>query len=213
MATTSQGILGAFTGKIGPVTGYVRNGQNILRTSTSTVQYKHTPLRTAQLHKIFLCNRFTKAFTGTGFFNKSFPAYGSRGNSYNRATGALLNQAITGTYPDMYLNYAQVLISKGKLPAAENATATVMENGNIHFSFIDNSNTGTAAANDKIIVVAYAEALQQAIFSLNAGQRKDGEAVLLTGLFKGYAIDTWIGFLSNDETNASDSCWTGRIAL
>ena len=213
MAKTNTGILGAFVGTIGPVTGYVRGGQNILRSSTSTVKYKYTPLRTEQLEKIKVCNRFTKAFTGTGFFNKSFPAYGSTGNGYNRAISALLNQALAGTYPGIHLSYPQVLISKGKLPPAIHAAAVPMENANIYFSFTDNSNTGTASVNDKLILVAYAEALQQAVFSLQAGLRKNCEAVLDASALKGYAVETWIGFLSSDETNASNSVYTGSVQL
>lgn len=209
MATTPQGILGAVTGKIGPVTDYVRNGQNILPTRASNLKYESTALRTEQLEKIKLCSRFTRAFTGTGFFNKSFPAYGTTGSAYNRATNALINQAIT----DMHLYYPQVLISKGKLLPAEHAAATTMQDGSIYFSFTDNSDTGTTTANDKIIVVAYAEALQQAVFSLNAGLRKHCEAHLQAAPFKGYVVETWIGFLSNDEANASDSVYTGRLQL
>jgi len=213
MATAPQGVLGAVTGKTGPVTGYVRNGQNILRTSTSNVKYKSTALRTEQLEKIKLCNSFTRAFTGTGFFNKTFPAYGNTGTGYNRATSALMNQAITGVYPAIHLYYPQVLISKGKLPPAEHAAAVPMRDGNVYFSFTDNSDTGTATASDKIIVVAYAEALQQAVFSLTAGLRKNCEAILSAAIFKGHAVETWIGFLSNAETNASNSIYTGRLQL
>ena len=213
METTPQGILGAVTGKITPVTGYVHTRQNILRTRTSKVKYKHTALRTEQLEKIKLCNRFTNAFTGTGFFNKSFPAYGTTGNGYNRAMSALLNQAVKGVYPEIHLYYPHVLISKGKLLPGEHAAATTMHDGNIYFSFTDNSNTRTATATDKIILVAYAEALGQAVFSLHAGFRKDCEAVLQTASFKGYAVETWIGFLSNDETNVSNSVYTGRLQL
>ncbi len=192
MAKTNQGILGAFTGTIGPVTGYIRDGQNILRTSRSNVNYKHTPSRIEQLEKIKICNSFTKAFSGTGFFNKAFPAYGSNGSGYNRATSALTSQALTG--PDIQLSYQKVLISKGKLPGAENALAVAAENGTIYFSFTNNSDTGTASAFDKVIMVAYAEVLQQAVFSLNAGLRKNGEAVLQAGMFKEYTVETWIGF-------------------
>jgi hypothetical protein len=99
------------------------------------------------------------------------------------------------------------------LPIAENASAVADETGNIHFIFTDNSDTGTASSFDKVIAVAYAEVLNQAVFSLNAGLRKNGEAVLHTEMFKGYAVETWIGFLSNDETNASDSVWTGRVEV
>ncbi len=213
MATSTQGILGAVTGRIGPVTGYVRNGQNILRTSKSNVKYKPTALRAEQLEKVKLCNLFTSAFTGTGFFNKSFPAYGSKGSGYNRATSALLNQAVNGAYPGLHLFYPQVLISRGKLPPAEHAAATTMDEGNVYFSFTDNSDTGSASATDKIILVAYAEALQQAIFSLDAGLRKNCEAVLQAAAFEGCVVETWIGFLSNDDTHASDSIYTGRLQL
>lgn len=69
MARIHQGILGAFTGSVRPVTAYIRNGRNILRSSTSNVKYERTALRMTQLEKIKICYRFTKAFTGTGFFN------------------------------------------------------------------------------------------------------------------------------------------------
>jgi hypothetical protein len=213
MAKTNQGVLGAFVGTVGPVTGYVRNGQNIIRTSTSNVTYKYTGLRTAQLEKIKICNRFTKAFSRSGFFNKSFPAYGNTGNGYNRATSALMNQALMGNYPDMHLSYPHVLISKGKLPMAEHAAAVRTKDSNIYFNFTNNSETGTASTSDKIVLVAYVEALQKVVLSLHAGLRKDCEAILQTNVFKGYTVETWMGFLSDDETNASNSVYTGSIKL
>jgi hypothetical protein len=38
-------------------------------------------------------------------------------------------------------------------------------------------------------------------------------SVLDASMFKGYEVAKWIGFLSNDEMNASDSVWTGRVRL
>lgn len=63
------------------------------------------------------------------------------------------------------------------------------------------------------IPVAYAPTFQQAVFSLHAGIRKDDAAVLQAEAFTGYTVETCIAFLSNDETNASDSAYTGRISL
>lgn len=213
MAKIPQGILGAFIGTAGPITGYIRDNQNILRSSRSNVKFTYTAPRTAQQQKIRLCNNFTKAFAGTGFFSKTFPAYGSTGNGYNRAISAIMNQALVGTYPNIELSYPKLLVAKGMLPAAEDAVAVAGNNGTIHFSFADNSNTGTAAASDKVVLVAYAPALQQAVFSLQAGLRKDGAAVLQAAMFKAYTVETWMAFLSNDETNASDSVYTGSINL
>jgi hypothetical protein len=210
MATTNAGVLGPFTGTIGPVTGYVRNGRNVLRTSRSSIQNKRTPLQVAQREKISICNHFTKAFAGTGFFNKSFPAYGHTGTGFNRATSALLSRALTGVYPDMALSYPLVLVSKGRLPCAQSAKATV-KNGVLHFSFVDNSTNGIAAADDTLILVAYAPDLQQAVFMLYGGFRKDKKAVLNVAAFKGHTVETWIGFLSADEKDASDSIWVGSV--
>jgi hypothetical protein len=210
MATGNYGVIGPFTGRIGPVTGYMRNGKNILRSSTSIVKDKLTPLRATQRQKLSTCNRFTKAFAGTGFFNKTFPAYGQAGTGYNRVTSALMSRAVTGVYPDMYLDYTQVLVSKGRLPGAVSAKVSV-KNSIIHFSFADNSGDGIAAANDSLILVAFAPDLQQAILTLHGGFRKDKKAVLNVTAFKGHSVETWIGFLSKDEKDVSDSVWAGRV--
>ena len=213
MAKIPDGILGTLIGKAGPVTGYVRNGQNILRTSTRRKDNKITPKRIAQQQKIKVCNEFTGAFSGTGFFNKTFPAYGDTGTGYNRATSAVMNLAITGSYPAINISYPRVLISKGHLPFAENANATVNEESNIFFSWTDNSGTGTAKPNDKVILLAYFPALRQIVYSLSAAVRADCQALLMTNIMKGYEAQTWIGLLSDDEKDTANSVYTGQLVI
>ncbi len=106
-----------------------------------------------------------------------------------------------------------MLISKGPLPSAENASALVNTEGNILFNWTDNSATGTAKANDKVILVAYFPADRQIIYTLNAATRIDCDAVLVTNEMKGHAAETWIGFLSNDERDAANSVYTGGFTL
>ncbi len=213
MAKTPEGILGVLTGRIGPVSGYRRNGQNILRVAHSRTQSKNTPARAAQREKIKVCNDFTRAFSRTGFFNKTFPSYGDTGTGYNRATSALMNLAITGTYPHTAISYPLALVSKGPLPGAANGTATVNEEGNILFSWTDNTGTGTAKTNDRVILVAYFPNLKQVIFSVGTATRSNHIAVLETNIMQGHSAETWMGFLSADEKNAADSVYTGRIEL
>ncbi len=213
MGNIPDGILGKFIGKTGNVSGYVRNGQNILRTSSNNTVSKVTPKRMAQREKIKVCTAFTKPFAGTGFFNKAFPAYGDSGSGYNRATSILMNLAVAGNYPDTYIAYHKVLISRGPLPAAENAAATADVAGNIFFSWTDNSGAGTAKTDDKVILLAYFEEAKQIIYSLDAAERADCQAMLITKGMQGYAAETWTGFLSNDEKDAANSVYTGKIQL
>jgi hypothetical protein len=213
MARNSSGVLGNFIGTIGPVTGFIRNGQNLLRSSTSSVKNQRTPLQLAQRERINLCTGFVKAFSGTGFLNKSFPAYDHRGTGHNRAVSALMSRAVIGIYPDMQLNYQQVLISKGRLPGVLSAKLVKKPGNLLQFSFADNSTDGMASPDDTVILVAYAPDLQQAAFTLNGGLRKDKKAVLnVTGL-KGHAVETWIGFLSAGEKDSGDSVYTGSVIL
>jgi hypothetical protein len=166
--------------------------------------------RLAQQQKIKVCNEFTRPFCGSGFFHKTFPAYGHSGTGYNRATSAIMHLAIIGSYPDTAIAYPQVLISKGPLPGAQNASATVNSEGEIVFNWEDNTGTGTAKENDKVIVVAYFPSEKKAIFNTGIALRKDGKAVLDTQQMHGATAETWIGFLSNDEKDASDSVYTGK---
>ena len=211
MGKIPDGILGMLIGKLGPVSGYQRNGQNLVRVAGQSRQVKSTPMRANQREKIKVCNDFTRAFSGTGFFAKSFPSYGDTGTGYNRATSAIMNLAITGTYPDTFVSYPRVLISKGPLPSAENAEVAVDTEGNMLFAWTDNTGIGTAKANDKVILVAYFLKGRHVIFKIGSATRSVGEAVLETKALKGRTAETWIGFLSNDEKNASDSVYCGRI--
>jgi hypothetical protein len=213
MAKNNSSILGAFIGTVGPVTGFIRNGKNILRTSTSAMKDRGSLMQLAQREKINVCLSFVKTFSGSGFLNKSFPAYGHGGTGYNRAVSALMSRTLTGIYPGIELNYQEVLISKGRLPEAQGAKVIKKTNNILQVTFTDNSTIGIASPDDTIILVAYAPDLQQAIFTLNAGLRKDKKATLNVTALKGHAVETWIGFLSKDEQDASDSVWVGRVEM
>ena len=213
MARIPNGILGEFLGKAGNVSGYMRNGTNFLRSRRSASNKPTTPNRLAQQQKIKVCNEFTKTFTGKGFFNTTFPSYGSTASGYNRATSALMNKAVAGIYPAIYISYPQVLVSQGQLPSATGAAAAKNVEGNIVFRWADNTGFGSARATDKAILVAYFPSLLQAVYVISSSTRKDESAILDTHLYTGCIVETWIGFVSNDEADAADSVYTGNLKL
>lgn len=124
-----------------------------------------------------------------------------------------MNLAITGSHPNITVSYPRVLISKGPLPAPENAEVAVDTEGNLLFSWTDNTGIGIAKSNDKVILVAYFPELKQAITSIGNATRKEGQALLETNMMKGYTAETWTGFLSSDERQAGDSVYTGTVWL
>ena len=213
MAKLPEGILGPIIGKIGTLTGYRRNGVNIIRASTGRKDKLITPLRSFQRQKIKVCNEFTGAFSRRGFFAKTFPCYGDTGTGYNRATGAIMNLAITGFYPDVALDYGKVLISKGPLPGAEDPKAFLSRPDTIDFTWTNNSWEGTAKPNDRVIVVAYFLTKKQAVFSIGDAKRSDAAVSLVIGNRPGEICETWIGFLTHDEKDAANSSYCGSITI
>ena len=212
MGVLPEGINGPVRGTTGAVVSYMRFGQNITRSKGSTRKNKiETPARKMQRQKIKVCNEFTHAFSGTGFFNKSFPANGHTGSGYNRVTSSIMNLAIV-TNPLVAIAWPKVLISKGPVAPVDTASASFDEQSIITFTWTDNSGDGTAKKNDRAILVAYFSESKQAVFSFSDAERKDGIAVLETGSAKGTA-ETWLGFLSADETNAANSVYTGELII
>jgi hypothetical protein len=213
MATIPAGILGHFTGKAGNIIGYTRNGKNFVRSRPRKSNIPASTARLAQQQKIKVCNEFTRPFCGSGFFNKTFPAYGHSGTGFNRATSAIMNLAIIGNYPDPALDYPQVLVSKGPLPPAKNPTSVADSEGNIFFGWEDNSENGTAKPDDKVILVAYFPGDKTAIFSIGTATRKDCQAMLPILHMQSQEAETWVGFLSNDEKDAADSVYSGKVMV
>jgi hypothetical protein len=211
MARIINGINGGFTGKVGTVTGYIRNGGNFMRSRKRRKDTVKSEKRLLQQQKIKVCNEFTKPFSGSGFFNTSFPANGATSTGYNRATSAIMNRAIIQN-PAPSLSYPLVLISMGMLPGAVYASALANDDGNIVFSWVDNTGIGTAKEDDRVLLVAYFPESKEAVYTISDAIRKDGNAVLQMDLKKG-AAETWMGFVSADETLAADSVYTGRIIL
>jgi hypothetical protein len=210
MANINHGILSTLNGTIGPVTGYTRNGKNILRVSSSRLSDKRTAAQLAQREKLKVCSLFARAFTGTGFLNKSFASYGHTNTGYNRAMSALMNRAVTGEHPHITLSYPDVLVSQGRLPGVTGATAAI--NGHyLQVYFTDNSGTGSASGSDQVLLVAYAPAIPMAVFILNGGLRKDGFAQMDIKALQGRELEIWMGFLSNDEQDSADSIYMGNM--
>lgn len=193
-ARIPNGILGEFIGTAGNISGYMRNATNFIRTKRSRSNKPMSLNRLAQQQKIKVCNEFTKPFSGSGFFNKTFPAFSRSATGYNRATSALMNLAVVGNYPDTAIGYPPVLISKGLLPPATDAIALANAEGNISFTWPNNSGIGTAKADDLSILVAYFPDLKRAVYSIGEARRADGLAILCTSHFKNWLQKHGWGF-------------------
>ena len=99
------------------------------------------------------------------------------------------------------------------MPAAEIAAIALNVEGNILCTWINNTGSSTAKANDKVVLVAYFPEIKQTVFSICDATRVGRQAILVTSLIQGYAAETWIGFLSHDDKDAANSTYAGSVEL
>ncbi len=124
-----------------------------------------------------------------------------------------MKNAITGLHPELAVDYPMVLLGRGDLPNAASQSAASSMEGKLDFKWIDNSGKGKALATDKAFVAAYNQELNKWKFSLDAAVRSAGLCSIDATDFKGKAVHTYIGFISADGKDVTDSLYTGLVNL
>jgi Family of unknown function (DUF6266) len=214
---THSGILGNFSGKIGPIVGGNWNGISYIR--SKPVRRSNTRLSELQLArqaKFALGMRFIQAMGP--LVNISYQSgYGK--TAKNAALSRLLSQAVGGVYPDLYIDYPAVEIARGELKKAAGAAVDFTADNQLRFTWTDNTGMGTAATTDQAILVAYCPEKNDLIWIGNGGLRGDGEGLLglqlLMKVVEGSEITlhTWMSFRSGDGKRLADSCYTGVVKV
>lgn len=212
MARIPNGILGEFIGTAGNVSGYMRMGTNFVRSRRRSSNKPMTVARLAQQQKLRVCNDFTRHFSGSGFFDKTFPRRTNTATGYNKATSALMRKAICGAYPDISLWWPGVAISEGGMPPLTGVAASTDASGYIVFSWTNNAGIGSARDTDQIVMVAYFHTLNEIVYKLSDRKRADESATIEVYGLTGEA-HVWIGLVSEDGHDAADSVYAGMLTV
>jgi len=212
MATYSNSINGTFKGTVGTVIGSQWRGIPYMRSKpAATKKRAFSPAQQAQQQKFGVAARF--ANTLTPLLDVTFRNYAVHKTGRNSAISYLMKRAIMGTSPHFHLDYAQVLISRGDLLGATGAAVTAGTNGEISFTWLDNSNNGHARPSDRAIVVVHCPALNQSLYAIPEATRRSGDSSLEAHAFSGHTVHTWLGFISKNGKEVADSIYTGALII
>lgn len=211
MGTLQNGLMGGFSGKVGPVVGATWRNKNIIR---SAPQLSSKPRSQAQLSNqsnFGLVSTFLAKYRS--FINAYFipdadgkAAYGSA-MSYHRKHATIQEN---GLY---YMNYPKVLISKGTLPGVLGITLTPLPNDDIQLTWEDNSEQTLAAPTDLLTVATYAPALHTFYFFEACAERQDTTVNLtIPAGFTEQPLQLWATFTDQAEhPAAASSCYVGEL--
>jgi hypothetical protein len=212
MGTLRQGILGGFSGKVGTVIGFTRNGISYIRGLMTSHTDANTLAQQEQRTKFRLVIQFLRPLLG--LIRQGFKTTGSNLSGFNAAVAYTLQHAIKGVFPALEIDYSKVLICQGNLPGALNANATSTVAGKIDFSWDDNTWDIGANAADKVVLAVYCPSLGKSVSAVGAATRVLGtQTVTLPETFSGLEVQTYIGFCNAGQTEFSNGEFLKMVAV
>lgn len=205
------GVLGSLSGMIGNVVCCTWKGVPYVRTRpTIPKSRKPTHRQAMQRAKFKLVNRFLRNYYGLiNFCFQGEPGKLER----NIAMGHLLKNAITGDYPTYALDYSKVLVTKGELESAGEATVISNSEGVLSFTWKNNSASGNANSTDKTIFLVYHEETDELLFSIDQSNRSQENGTFNLKPLTGKVVHVWIAFRGWLKPVVADSVYLGRVRV
>lgn len=222
MARLKNGILGRIAGKLANLVTYERLGENVarMRPHKPKRKKKRTPAQQAVNIRFSLIKSFVSA--SKGFVSVSFApdVKGTTRIPENGAVSYNLMHAVTGEFPDFRIDFEKVLVSKGKLPAPEDATVT-LEEKTLKFTWNAENHSDYPRSRDQVMLYAYFPDTKGTEFITSGARRIEGQDELNISYYmqnspnakKDSSAEVFIAFISDDRKAVSDSVYLGSISL
>jgi hypothetical protein len=209
MGKLLQGFSGPFTGKLGPAVGSTWMGIPVIRSKPRRRRGGFSEAELAQQAKFRLMSNFLSPVMD--LLNETFKQLAVRMTGFNKGYSYNVKNVFTGLYPDLKIDHSLVLLGRGDLPNAGSPAASSSTPGNLDFIWTDNSGRGKARETDKAFVAAYCEEMNQWKYELSVADRNAGIYKLDISHFGGKPVHVYIGFMSADRKEVSDSIYIGII--
>jgi hypothetical protein len=116
-----------------------------------------------------------------------------------------VKNALTGIYPNIAIDYPNVLLSSGNLAGVliQVAPSTVAET--VKFNWEDNSGEIGASAMDKVLLVVYNSTQNQAVTVSQFAERADGtQTITIPDSFSGDLVQCYMAYITTDEVTFSN---------
>lgn len=235
MARIVGGPFGLISGKLGNRVYYIRNGKQMSRAVWKMTK-PPTEGQLANLQKMKVAFALAKVLGP--FVDVGFRAEAEARNIQprNAAVGCIRTLALKGGYPDIEIDYPNLLLSRGNLPGLTEPVILVTgasglpcdpQPGNgqggsglaLLFSWmVEAMDRDWSRCSDQVMLMAYCADIEpadaRACFTLSGARRSAGQDLLvLPDAFIGRAAEVYISVLSDDRKSVSCSQYLGRVDI
>lgn len=210
MGILTNGPHGAVTGRVDNLVYYVLNGKNVVRKIGKCSKQPTLPqLRTREITKQSseLFQRMLD-FLNVGF---GIAALGTDKNAFNLAIQANKSKMFKGTYPNLEIDYSQLIVSSGFLKPGEELSSSASEEG-ISFNWKTDPKMAWAESTDQAMLLAYFPGQKKVVYKLFGNSRIVGnDSLVLPPSLLGRYAETYVCYISADRKQISDSLYTGSV--
>lgn len=209
MAKIKKGIMGPFSGKIGPIIGSSwKNVSYIKAAPVATGKKKtYTMAQLANQQRFKLMNDFLEPFhpyVTIGFSNLAI----SR-TELNTAFTINYHGAMEQVGTSFEIRLDKICLSKGNLAGLEILSVERLENSKLKLNWATHSSHGEA--NDQLMLVVYCPALKIVDGFVGLAQRNSGAVQFeMSKKMENYAIEIYLGMVSLNRKKISNSQYLGR---
>jgi hypothetical protein len=209
MGTIKKGIIGGFSGKVGPVIGSSWKGKPYMKARPTSVANPKTQGQLDHRGKFSKTIQFLspmKNFLRVGFIEMAINK-----TAFNAATSYNFRHAITGSYPDFNMDYPRMLVSQGTLAGALHPVVTASAN-QINFSWQNNADNMEVIDSDRVLLMIYNASQQLSVFMVGGNTRdSSSQSIAIPPEFEGDEVHCYIAFQNSEATAASTSQFVGSI--
>lgn len=211
MAKIIKGIFGPLSGKIGPIIGGSWKGIPYVR-SANEIKSNPNPRSEAQIaneQKMKFVNTLLMPFHS--YVEVGFKNLAVRKTPLSAAYSYTYHKVITGTHPDLQVDYANMLISRGRLPSLKNPQMELIAPDQLKITWEDNDNCH-GAFDDQLMLAVYCPELHMSDGFIGGVKRASKTTVFsFDARMTGKALEVYLGVTSLNRKKIADSVYMGRI--
>jgi len=212
MAISEFGPQGLIRGRLGALCFYVRDGKQLVRKrGKMTKPPTEAQLKVRkQLAVVVVFLKPLLSIIKVGFLLKakekgSIPY--SMAVQYNR------NNAVSGEYPDIYIDYSKVRLTAktGRIYGPGSPGVSLVSAG-LKFTWNAEEDRGWSGGSDQLMMVVYFPESKSVAYCLYGAKRSAGEDVLpLTETQLTTRMEVYVSCVSADRKAIADSMYLGRL--
>ncbi|ALL04021.1 hypothetical protein AQ505_00050 [Pedobacter sp. PACM 27299] len=209
MAIMNHSALGIPNGKIGNLVFYLLKDKLICKAIGK--QGPATPLQLANRQKMAVTMKLLSPMVKYLDLGFAIAVKGTDRNAHNLATAYHKKHALKGEYPNIEVDYEQVIISQGTLAVIQGVKFSKAATG-LNFTWDTSQKTENGEYDDLVMIMVCYTATQKADSYLNAAKRCDGVHFIEMhpeDLAKPMAI--YMSLRAADGKRISDSKYLGAL--